>query len=84
MFRSWDSEAGWVTGGGDGVAAGVVCSGTSSGIPDTRALNYFSMTNSEIPVMSVPRRFVRFNVAESEAKRLASRPPGSEDDDEGR
>ena len=46
MFRSCDNEAGWVTGGGDGVAAGVVCRGTSSGIPDTRALNYFSMTNS--------------------------------------
>ena len=34
LSRSWDIEAGWFKGGGDGVAAGEVCSGTSSGIPD--------------------------------------------------
>ena len=37
-----------------------------------------------LPVMSVPRRFVRCRVAESEARRLARRPPGSEDVDERR
>ena len=47
MLRSWDNEAGWVTGGGDGVAAGVVCRGTSSGIPD-KSVNYSSMTISKL------------------------------------
>ena len=37
-----------------------------------------------LPVMSVPRRFVRCRVVVSEARRLARRPPGNEDEDERR
>ena len=39
---------------------------------------------THLPVMSVPRRFVRCRVFVSEARRLARRPPGSEDEDERR